>query len=276
MSSRVLRDDLWTSEPIGRLHDKTFRLYVCLINAADDYGLVETAFGHIRRAAPLSNWTSEEVAKMLGELFDAEVLLPYKSLDKTFAAIDKWQCFMRSVKPRCPIPSFGLGHIRMPFGFKNARVRECAALLLKHLDIKGTTPGSPRGVSRDDLGHEGNRELGVGSREEGKKKKRKKPPLTPPLFDWPCPDIINADAWAAWLEVRNRLGAPMTEFGYKSTLRQIRSWASDGYDPNEAIAASASNGWRGIFKPKQKSDSPIVVAVRADGGRVMSDGAIEY
>jgi hypothetical protein len=164
VSSRVLRDDLWTSEPIGRLHDKTFRLYVCLINAADDYGLVDTGFGEISRAAPLTRWSPEEVQKMLGEMFDSEVLLPYRVHAKSYCAVDKWQCFMRSVKPKHPIPSFGLGHIRMPYGFKNQRVREAASLLLRHLDIKGI----PQGVPRDDLGHEGSKE--EGNREEGKKK----------------------------------------------------------------------------------------------------------
>jgi hypothetical protein len=168
VSSRVLRDDLWTSEPIGRLHDKTFRLYVCLINAADDYGLVDTGFGEISRAAPLARWAPEDIQKMLSEMYDAEILLPYRVQAKTYCAVDKWQCFMRSVKPKHPIPSFGLGHIRMPYGFKNQRVRQAASLLLNHLDIKGT----PQGVPGDDLGHEGKK--GVGSREEGKKGKRRR------------------------------------------------------------------------------------------------------
>ncbi len=167
MSSRVLRDDLWTSEPIDQLHDKTFRLYVCLINAADDYGLVETGFGHICRAAPLKRWNGEEVAKMLGELTDSKVILPYSVTYKGYAAIDKWQAFIRSMKPRCPMPTFGMGHVRMPYGFKNSRVRLAASLILKHLDIKDTTPGSTQGSSGDDLGHEG-------SREEGKKGVKKK------------------------------------------------------------------------------------------------------
>jgi hypothetical protein len=222
MSSRVLRDDLWTSEPIGRLHDKTFRLYVCLINAADDYGLVETGFGHIRRAAPLTNWTVEDISKMLGELADAEALFPYQSGGKSYAAIDKWQCFMRSVKPRCPMPTFGMGHVRMPFGFKNSRVRECASLILKHLDIKGTTPGITRGVTGDDLGHEGSRELGVGSREEGKKKKKRKE--QDPGFAGPAGPVDAAqEIWSFGVEVLTRDGKkPLTDEAARSFIGSLR------------------------------------------------------
>lgn len=187
MSSRVLRDDLWTSEPIDQLHDKTFRLYVCLINAADDYGLVETGFGHICRAAPLKRWNGEEVAKMLGELTDSKVILPYSVTYKGYAAIDKWQAFIRSMKPRCPMPTFGMGHVRMPYGFKNSRVRLAASLILKHLDIKDTTPGSTQGSSGDDLGHEGNKELGVGKKGRREKEVKKKKPARPSIDASPFP-----------------------------------------------------------------------------------------
>jgi len=197
MSSRVLRDDLWTSEPIGRLHDKTFRLYVCLINAADDYGLVDTGFGEISRAAPLARWAPEDVQKMLAEMFDSEVLLPYRVQSKSFCAIDKWQCFMRSVKPKHPIPSFGLGHIRMPYGFKNQRVRASASLLLKHLDIKGTTPGMTWGGPGDALGHEGSRELGVGKKGEKKEKEQDAAPVDP-----------KAEVWSIGIDVLTSTGLP--------------------------------------------------------------------
>jgi len=160
MSSRVVRDDLWTSERVNHLHDKTFRLYVCLINAADDFGLVGIGFGPIKRASPLLPWTREEIAKMLGELTDAGLIRPYERDGKAFAAIEKWQSFVRSTQPKNPIPTFGLTHILKPTGFKDQKTRKIASLLLNHLEQPGTTPGSPQGSPRAHLGNEGLRVKG--------------------------------------------------------------------------------------------------------------------
>ena len=172
MSSRVVRDELWTSERVNALHDRTFRLYMALVSAADDYGLVSIAYGEIRRAAPLLTWGREEVAKMLGELVDSTLISPYEDAGKPYAAVQNWQSYVRTVKPRYAIPSFGMGHCRMPYGFKSVKVRNAAALYLKHLDIERVAPGLPQGVPGDDLGtvgSEGVRELeseGVGEKEE--------------------------------------------------------------------------------------------------------------
>jgi len=169
VSSRVLRDDLWTSERVNALHDKTFRLYLCLFNAADDYGLVEIGFGDIRRAAPLLSWTREDIAKMLGELVDAGLIRPYDHAGKAFAAIERWQPFLRATRPRHPIPSFGMGHVRMPYGFKDRRTKIGATLILKHLKIEIAPLGAPEGNPGDSLGSIGLRELGSGGvRELGK------------------------------------------------------------------------------------------------------------
>jgi hypothetical protein len=147
MSSRVLRDDLWTSERVNALHDKTFRLYVCLINSADDYGLVEISWAEVRRAAPLLSWGREELQKMLGELTDAALILPYEIGGKAFAAIAKWRSYVQSMRSRYPQPTFGMSHCDMPYGYKDHKTRVAAALILKHLRIEigplGVAQGSP-------------------------------------------------------------------------------------------------------------------------------------
>jgi hypothetical protein len=174
VSSRVLRDDLWTSERVNALHDKTFRLYVCLFNAADDYGLVQVGFGDIRRASPLLSWTREDVAKMLGELVDAGLIRPYEFAGKPYAAIERWQPFIRSIRPKYPVPGFGMGHVRTPYGFKDRRTKQAASLILKHLDIEIAPLGDDEGNPGTSLGSIGLRAKGV--RELGSKEEKKNTP----------------------------------------------------------------------------------------------------
>lgn len=181
MSSRVLRDDLWTSETINSLHDKTFRLYLCLINAADDFGLVDTSYGAIRRAAPLLGWNREEIAKMLAELTDTGAIRPYEVAGKPFAAIEKWRAYVKSVKPKHPMPSFGMGHCRAPYGFKTDRVKVAASLILKHLDIERASPEKPQDAPGDSLEENGVRGKGKGVRE---KRKRNTPSDGPGFTDF--------------------------------------------------------------------------------------------
>lgn len=147
MSSRVIRGGLVDSETVAGLHDRTFRLYMHLILSADDYGLVETDFGPIRRAAPLMDWNRELVAKMLGELTDTRLILPYEVANKRYAAIAKWQSSINCLAPRCPIPSFGMGHVLRPSKFKSERVREEAGKILSHIKehvSNSATPATPQ------------------------------------------------------------------------------------------------------------------------------------
>jgi hypothetical protein len=159
MSSRVLRAGLRSSEAINSLHDKTYRLWTHLLLAADDYGLVELGYGSIRECAPLQSWDKETVAKMVGELVDAGLLLPYQVDGVTYGALNKFQTKINSTKPRCPIPTWALTHCIKPFGFKDKATRIAATKLLNHLDLSdisdsgtlavperhtsGTTGGAP-------------------------------------------------------------------------------------------------------------------------------------
>lgn len=144
MPSRVLRDGLWESESVNALHDKTFRFFVCLLNAADDFGLCEVTYGAIRRAAPLQAWSREDLAKMLGELVDHGLIVPYEQQGKRYCCIAKWQSRIQSLRPKYPVPSFGMQHVMNPLGYKDDRVKASASLFLKHLASESTYPENPQ------------------------------------------------------------------------------------------------------------------------------------
>jgi hypothetical protein len=164
MPARVIRNGLIDSEIIAALHDRTFRLYVHLLLSADDYGLVEIDFGPVRRAAPLLDWNRELVAKMLGELVDAALILPYEVEGKRYAAIARWRSWVNSTKPKHPTPAFGMAHVLQPYYFKSQSVREAASKFLSHLKelgLKSPPPVPPQGGAGSPLVVEGVRGKGV-------------------------------------------------------------------------------------------------------------------
>ncbi len=180
MSGRVLRDEIWTSERANSLRDRTFRLYMCLLSAADDFGLVRLEFGEIRRAAPLQSWPQEEVEKMLAELCDCGLIVPYQADGKRYGALFAWQAFIRSSKPKYPMPPFGLGHVRRPPGFKDRTVRAAAAALLPHLNLEDPEGRVSRGTQRVSLADpQGTPGAALGREGLWVKGKGKTPPPTP-------------------------------------------------------------------------------------------------
>ena len=174
MSSRVIRADIWASEPVNALHDRTFRLYIALINSADDYGLVSINWADIRRAAPLQNWSREETQKMLGELTDSGLILPYSVDQKQYAAIQKWRGNINSIGSKHPQPTFGMGHCGMPIYIKDAKTRKAAANILKHLAIESEPLDNPQRVASPPL---------VREEVRGKRLKIKPMAKTPSGFD---------------------------------------------------------------------------------------------
>lgn len=147
MSSRIIRDGLLDSESISSLHDRTFRLYIHLLLAADDYGLAAIGYGPIKRAAPLMDWSRELIAKMLLELTDVGLILPYEVLGKQYVAIAKWKSAINCLSPKHPTPPFGMRHIIGANKFKSSEVREAALKIAPH--IKALILGSGAPVSNE-------------------------------------------------------------------------------------------------------------------------------
>ncbi len=155
MPSRVLRHGLVDSETVACLHDRTFRLWIHLLMAADDFGLVEIGFGPIRRACPMLDWSREIISKMLVELTDAGLLIPYEVEGKSYAAIPKWESRINCESPKHPIPSFGMHHVRAVKGFKDTRVRNSASKFLNHINDVTVNSVSPVDPAYTTSGHKG-------------------------------------------------------------------------------------------------------------------------
>ncbi len=155
MPNRVIRDGLIDSEAVAALHDKTFRLYMFMLLSTDDFGLLPIDYGAIKHISPMLEWTREMIAKMLEELVDAGLIMPYEADGKPYAAMSKSKNYIRSMRPKHPIPPFGLVNMLPPLGFKNALVKNSYQKLMNEINetnLNRDTPGIPQGYPREPLG----------------------------------------------------------------------------------------------------------------------------
>jgi len=199
MSSRVIRDSLRTSEAVDNLRDATFRLYIYLFLAADDFGLIEADYGAIRDVAPMRAWGREDVTKMMAELTEADLLMPYHADGHAYAAINHWRSYVNSTRPKHPVPAFGMGHCHRPLGYKNAATRNAAALILGLLPQASGLPVVHRQAAGGPLVKE---QVGVKSEEKRVEQSLSTPDSPPPAAlpvasrlprDWQLPE-----QWLTW------------------------------------------------------------------------------
>lgn len=245
MPSRVIREGLLSSEAVAALHDRTFRLYVALILSADDFGLVEIGYGPIREAtALLDGWNRELVAKMLGELTDARLILPYEVGRKRYAALDRWGGYINSRRPKHPLPSWGTTHITKRLEFKDAATRIETSQYFKHLVSHSAPPVPHQRVTRAPP---------VGEEVRGKREEIKKKKDPPDLFGnaaWECPDDVDLAAWSDWLTVRKKKKAATSERAYSEVLAKLEAIRHAGLNPSTFVAKSANSGWTDIYPPE--------------------------
>lgn len=64
------------------------------------------------------------------------------------------------------------------------------------------------------------------------------------------PDWINPVVWAAYVEMRTKLKAPLTQHAMKLCIGKLEAFSADGYDPNEILNAAIEHSWKGVWLPK--------------------------
>lgn len=71
-----------------------------------------------------------------------------------------------------------------------------------------------------------------------------------PLLE--VPDFIDGDLWLEWIEYRKEKKKKLTPLQAKKQIKKLTDWHNEGIDVNQVIETSISNGWQGLFKPKEK------------------------
>jgi len=237
MPSRVLRDGLLDSERVAILHDKTFRLYISLLLTADDFGLVPIDFGTIKKANGMQEWSREMVAKMLGELTDAGMLLPYSTDGKHYAAIQRWQSRVNCVRPKYPQPTFGMTHMLHPYQYKNDHIKQSTDSYFKHLEVNGVPPVCHQ---RATSGTKGVKGKGVRGKGEGVKEKDKvKDKNTSPS----APSHVSPQVWGDWQSLRKAKRAAVTATAIAGIRKEAQSI---GMSLEDALSMCCERGWTGF------------------------------
>ncbi|MDH3354506.1 MAG: hypothetical protein OEL79_04745 [Chromatiales bacterium] len=67
------------------------------------------------------------------------------------------------------------------------------------------------------------------------------------------PDWINQELWDGFMAERKRQKASNSEAAIKSLVTKLSKFREEGLDPNESVANSLENSWKGVFPTKQKA-----------------------
>lgn len=220
-----------------------------MLLSTDDFGLLPIDYGSIKHISPMLDWTRDMVAKMLGELVDAKLILPYEVNGKHFAAMAKSKNYIRSMRPKYPIPPFGLINIIGILGYKSQIVKESVEKLLNEINGNGSargTLGAPQGLPRE--GKEV-RKLGT--------IKEKHTPLPPlkgggvPLF-LKLPDWLDSEVWENFVAFRKEKKSALSDHAKKLAFTKLAELREAGHDPVAVIEQSILNGWKGLFEVAER------------------------
>lgn len=69
-----------------------------------------------------------------------------------------------------------------------------------------------------------------------------------PNFD--LPDHIPAEAWSDFVDMRKRIGKPMTLAAMRLAVGRLDKLAADGWPPGDVLGNSILNSYQGLFPPK--------------------------
>lgn len=78
------------------------------------------------------------------------------------------------------------------------------------------------------------------------------------------PAWVPQDAWSAFVEMRIRIRAPLTDPAKTLALAKLGKLRDQGHDPRAVLELSVMNGWRGLF-PLKTEANPTAAAKPWDG-----------
>jgi hypothetical protein len=70
------------------------------------------------------------------------------------------------------------------------------------------------------------------------------------MLEW-----ISAESWAAFIEMRRRIRAPLTPYAEKLICRELCRLKSLGHDPQACLDQSIMLAWRDVFPPRDRASA---------------------
>lgn len=102
------------------------------------------------------------------------------------------------------------------------------------------------------------------TREEKRREEKKEQEATPHAahdgapaesstrFTFKAPEWVPHAEWQAFVEMRRKIRAPLTNHAAKLAVDELEDLAGSGNDPAAVLNQSVMNGWKGLFKLKPK------------------------
>jgi hypothetical protein len=242
MPNRLLKEGIVDSEKINALSPQAEVFFYRLLVVSDDFGRMDARPAILRaRCFPLKEVTGDQISAWLHELETATgrddfgLVICYESGGQPYLQILNWDQRQRS-------------HAKYPEPPKTNMSATCA----QPADIcppsaadGGVGLGLGLGLG---LGSGSGKGLGKGLGETGRDKRAS---FDPAALD--LPDGLSGPRWAEWIEYRRKRKLTVTEITMRKQLVMLSKWIARGHDVNAVIEASITNGWQGLFEPKNNS-----------------------
>jgi hypothetical protein len=81
--------------------------------------------------------------------------------------------------------------------------------------------------------------------------KQKRPSVAVATFT--LPPWVDVEAWNAYDEMRKKIRKPMTDHARELILKKLEGFEARGMSSADALNASTSNSWTGVFEPKSQN-----------------------
>jgi len=82
--------------------------------------------------------------------------------------------------------------------------------------------------------------------------KPKRPSASDPLL-LELPSWLPRESWTDWCQHRREMRRPLTEIAAKKSISSLDRYRVDGHSPERVIDHSITNGWQGLYPPREKA-----------------------
>lgn len=227
---RSIKPEFPQSESMGRVSRNARLLFVQLWCICDDHGRTRAASRMLASLLfPYDDDAPSLIDSWLAELVREGCIRIYEHDGSHFLEIPNWLKHQKIDKPSKPqFPAFG----------------ESSRILAS---VSGAFV-----VGREGKGREG----------KGEEPPSAAPTVAPEAsdkFSFVAPEWVPKEEWRAFVEMRRKIRAPMTNHAAKLAVDELESLRAAGDDPGAVLSQSVLNSWRGLFAVKHKTVAAAVV-----------------
>lgn len=253
---RSIKPEYWTSEQVMELSRDARLLFIGMWGFCDDAGIHPAKPKTLKAEVfPADDLTSDDVRRMVDECITIGLIDEYEVDNERYWMVTGWhhqkvdQPTYKYPRPDGSVPE-GAAKRRQTrirsSNSSNAQRTEPEQSANTHRTLAECSPPESSRVESSRKESSG----GEGSRE-------KKAPTADAAS---LPEWIPEDAWKAFVAMRKKIKAPLTDDAVLLAVRELEKLMNDGHRPRAVLEQSTMNSWRGLFPIKSN-------AVRQGGER---------